>query len=160
MKTIKVPLEKLSKNVKELSFIGNDEKIKTTDLYFKKITMADLTEEEADKYFDLSDKIKDRFRKALLEELSRQKTENENIEQNNNDTKTEEEFENILSMSIVLQGIGLRTNDIRKEVKPLLKKFVFLNEEMTESLGTIAQKQLDMDIVNVMYFLLATSLSL
>lgn len=59
---------------------------------------------------------------------------------------------------MILQNTGLRTNDIRSSLKPFLKHMVFLNEEMTMPIDNIVIKKLDMDIISVMYFLLAMSL--
>ena len=167
-KFYEVKINELSKYTDKITFVGADLKDQSTNsIYFKKVTLADLTDEEAEDIFAIRDLIAKKqteyFFSLPMEQI--QKFDNINKEKKENTTVIQKQ-EELTSAQILENGknfltIGLTTKEIIKYLKPIYGKFVFLDKDCDISLKNNTDsliKILDLDYVNVYLFLLAISI--
>jgi hypothetical protein len=138
----------------------------TTDtLYFKKITLADLTDNETDTMFKVRDLIAKKqseyYMNLALSKMD--KIESLSNLTNNQEPVAKEEptVSQILELGKSFLQIGISSKEIIDLLKPIYGKFVFVDQECNKSLKTNTDaliKQLDLDYVNVYLFLLAISI--
>lgn len=159
-----VAIKDLSRYTDKISYTIQSKDGTTDTLYFKKITLADLTDNETDIMFKVRDLIAKKqseyYMNLALNKLD--KVENfSNITNQEPVVKEEPTIAQILELGKSFIQIGISSKDIIDLLKPIYGKFVFVDKECQMSLKTNTDaliKQLDLDYINVYLFLLAISI--
>lgn len=161
-----VQIKDLSRYSDKISYTIEAKDGVTDTLYFKKITLADLTENETDIMFKVRDIIARRqseyYMNLALNKLDKLEAITNTEQSQASQVKPEEPtISQILEFGKSFLQIGLSSKEIIEMIKPIYGKFVFLDKECNMSLKTNTDaliKQLDLDYVHVYLFLLAISI--
>lgn len=170
---LKVKVDNFSKELKNIEYVDKtlpDEVGSTEYLYFKKMTISNLLDEQSKQIFDIKDKIA----KALgeyqsqhpikmtdeeIEELQENlKKQLEKREKMSEEEKTEEKIKTTFTTVQAYGELGINSYEIIKIFEKLQSKFIFLDPEGKIPFNKETQDQFDFEITNVYFFLLALSI--
>lgn len=173
--TLPVSIRLLTKkdNLEEVEYIGENGDIKKTKkLYFKKIKVKNLLDDELNEILDLKDLIGkglSELREKHLKEIKYDEEEINKLQKLFTEIKEKEEkatdlekqeikVNNILSIMQNYEEIGLSSYKVNKICSKIAKKYIFLDVKGSIPLKEEVIDQLDFDITNVYFFLLALSI--